>query len=359
MFLNSFVGLSARHLASTQDTTKADQRLEDQQRQKIIRTGTAQFDKGEKTILNSTSVDNSGNIFISYTLDSYSPNFTPIDRIYVSTNNGKHDNIKIELPVGAASKTVVVVSASENNIKITGFYSQNSNNLTGVFSQILNTTDLKISDAVQIPFPPVIVEQFEKDKLASTSTKKYGLFPITQSDIIPLKDGGFNLTGELDNFTFSKTYFNATGSSYPQYFTSGKDICGSLLNIHFSADGKATFTRIPKLSESGLKGYYYKVFDLNDQALIFYSDHFDNLSQDITRPPAKADDYKNSVLIAALISSNGNVQRRIIIDRDKDYRVVPWGIQRLSSSQFLVPLIRFKLFDKSSDEIKWGTVSVQ
>ncbi|RYG53284.1 MAG: hypothetical protein EOO01_04750 [Chitinophagaceae bacterium] len=124
---------------------------------------------------------------------------------------------------------------------------------------------------------------------------------------------------------------------------------GDIVNTNISADGKATFTRIPKnqkLTNSDIfLGYYPIVY--GDKLVLLYNDDKDNVERDMEKKPDDVVNFKRSIFLAATIDAKGNVSRQSIYSHlDEDYITVPQAVSKISDTQYLVVSDLLKLFKK-------------
>lgn len=309
---------------------------------KKIRGASEVIKEETKIEVSNACIDNEGNVFISY---NNSKKKSP--HILISKLDGKDENLELKIGNGEVYEAFVFRPTTDNAIKIAGTYKESKDNLSGVFSQTLTISNLQLSDANKTAFPQQLVEQFDNDGWATTKSKNYGLSDNLNFIPISLEDGTVDLVGEFRRVEFgTKTSFM---------------IAGDILDIHFKSDG-VVFSRIPKARVSAGSDIGDSFFPVpyKSQVIIFYNDHESNVKQDITKSPSRSDNYKNSVLVAASVATDGSIKRDILIDLSReDYLPIAETLQRLSLSSVLIPIRRIKGFGKVTDDFKWGIVDIK
>jgi hypothetical protein len=307
---------------------------------KKVKDGTGIAKKESKINLTNACINNSGTVAICYSNSKENNSY-----VLVNGSNSNNIELNVTIPQGTPCEAFVFATASE--IKIAGTYKENSDNLSGVFTQTLDINDVKLSTPVKTVFPKWLVEQFDNDGWARTKAKDYGLTNYLNITPLILADGSIDLVGE----------FRRTETTQKWAYR----IAGGILDIHFKNDG-VVFGRIPKgrvSAGSDIGDSFYPVA-FKDQVIIFYNDHESNVKKDITKSPDRSDNYKNSVLVAATISADGTVKREILMDLSSDnYLPVAENLQRLSQSSVLIPVRKIKGMGKVDDDFKWGVIEIQ
>ena len=94
--------------------------------------------------------------------------------------------------------------------------------------------------------------------------------------------------------------------------------------------------------------------------IIFYNDHLSNLKLDISKPPVRSDVYKNSVMAAAIIDSNGLIKRQKVIDQsDEDYLASVESMQEMVQGNYFLAMRRIKGSGGVTSDTKWASLIVR
>ena len=298
----------------------------------------------EKFYLSNTCIDNTGNVFAAY---GYTGSPRSFSHLLIYKNEGQTVDMEIKPDQGEIYGPFIALSETGDVLHICGLLKETTENLSGAFSQTLNTSTFQMGPRKKTAFPAALVEQFDNDGWGNTKAKKYGIAPQVNLQPIVLGDGTLDLVGE---FRRSETTTRA------QY-----DISGDLLNVHFTNAG-AVFSRIPKarVSAGSTVGDSFHPFAFKDQLILFYNDHDANLKQDITKSASRSDNYKNSVLVAATMAADGTVKRQVVADLNKEnHLAIIESMRKLSPSSLSVPFRKVKGLGGVADDFRIGTIDIQ
>lgn len=310
---------------------------------KVIRRAVEKISDKDQIHLSGASVDNDGTVFITY---RFKEKKETDGRLLVNRQGAPSKDIAITVTNGFTGD-VFVETVENNQLVLAGTYKDKNYYLAGAFSASLSA-DLKQGKAVEMAFPVELVKQFEKEGWADDRAKKYGLYEsfISLQSFL-LEDGTLNLSGEFRKIAYgTKTSFM---------------VAGSVLNIRIK-EGRAIFSRVPKIRVSAGRtiGDSYYTFPYKDAVVVLYNDHASNLAKPITEEASRSDNYKNSVLVAAIIAADGNVERFVAMDQSKeDYLAFTEDIHRQSISSFLIPCWQIKGFGKPTDNFKWAVLEMK
>lgn len=290
----------------------------------------------------SACIDNLGNIYAGYKTEVAKKEFQ--GRVLVCPLNGKTRDMEVRLPEGHAYEIQVFVSKKDNIAKACGTYTTDDEILQGVYLSAvgLATTAMK---PVTTPFSNELLKQLDNDGWAN---KKKGIAKL-KLDVVELVDGTIDMIGE-----FRRTDFPEHGGGAFRY-------SGSVVNVMMK-DKNVVFCRIPKArtSAGSTIGDSFSAFPFGDKMIVLYDDHDKNLERDLSKSPTGSNVYKNSVLVAGTISSDGSLKREKIIDlQDDNYLAVTEDMIVLSPSSFMMPLRKIGGTGAVKDEFKWATVGVR
>ena len=311
---------------------------------KKIRTGTEELpDQGSLAFANAC-IDNAGNAFFSY---SYSKKSKPCSEILINKKDGSSEVKSITVPDADPFGAYAAIDKVNNKLLVCGAYKNDNGYLGGVYILSLNTGTMTLSAVSKTAFPKDLVEILDEEGWANKKEKKFGLFDGLVLEANILDNGVLNLTGEFRRVTSGlRTYFVTAGS---------------ILNARFNGN-TAVFSRVPKVrvSAGSTYGDSYRIFGYKNSLVIFYNDYLSNLNLDMSRAPLRSDVYKNSVMAAAIIDSNGTVKRQMVVDKSaEDYLASVESMQEMGSGNFFMVMRRIKGLGGVTSEIKWTSVSVK
>lgn len=312
---------------------------------KRIRTGTETLPDENSLAFSNACVDNNSNAYFSY---SYSKKSKAISEILINKKAGASEVKSITIPDADPFGAYAALDKENAKLLICGAYKEDNDYLAGVYILSLNTNNLAMSTVSKTSFPKDLVEIFDKEGWGNKKEKKFGLSDGLVLEANMLDNGIMNLTGE----------FRRTVSGVRASFKEA----GSLLNARFNNGNTVVFSRIPKVrvSAGSTFGDSYRVFGYKNSLVIFYNDHLSNLKLDISKPPARSDVYKNSVMAAAIIDSNGVVKREMVIDKsDEDYLASVESMQEMLPGNFFMVMRRIKGMGGVTSDIKWTSLTIK
>ncbi len=260
-------------------------------------------------------MDNEGKAYLSYLKMTGKDEW--IYPLCVYNEQKKIKEVEIKTSERRLYQVLLIPSATEKLIHVTGSYSALPNRITGLFHQGFTTTDLALQKSVLFPFPEPFITQLDKDSWASNKDKNYGLENIGFNGYL-LDDGSLGLIGE-----FRKT--QTTVSSGPHMMQRDYAVSGSLVYASLK-NGTANFYCIPKYRVSAAKtiGDSYAAVPFKNRLLVFYNDYENNLERDINLPANPSNVYIKSVLAVAYLGDQGAIVRKMVIDQTRD-KFLPVG----------------------------------
>ena len=196
-------------------------------------------------------------------------------------------------------------------------------------------------------FPEDLVKQFINDGWGPNKLEPgVGLSTAINGRLTELGNFHPAFTGEF-------RYSGFTGDRYYNY-------SGSILHAYF-APAQTHFARLPKsrTSAGSTIGDSYSVFALADKMVIFYNDDIDNLSKDIKSKPSNSNVYKNVVMVGAVINTDGQLSRKLVIDMKKDNFMALTDKIQNNGNQFFVPCFEVKSLGGINDNYRAVRVEVQ
>jgi len=300
-------------------------------------------------VISSACVDNAGNVYTGYKVELKK---SITGHILICTPAGKETDILIAEGMNIYH---VLLQPSKNNkvIHVAGACFGSTDYLSGVYSATIGIADFTLSNFKVTDFEEKFIDSFDQGDLAYTKKNKYGLYP-SEMAIYELEDGSMGIIGELYREK------ERTVSSGSHSYTETDYMYGCILNVCFKND-RPVFSRVPKYRNvpSTLGEGIYAVVHKND-VLIFYNDDEDNLKNSLEEKPSKSEKVSQFVLVAATISSDGNVKRDIIADQTADdFVAFPMDSKRTNNSSVLIPLRRVAKGRNVKDDLRLASVEIQ
>lgn len=308
---------------------------------KLLRTKTEEIVDADGFDISNGCIDNAGNVFL---LINYEKNKKQKVRLLI--HNSKSIATEVTLPEGDVSNVNIACrSNSDGNLYMAGTYKWDSYNLTGVFHQEYNVVKNKMENVSKTAFPADLIELLDKEGWASTKAKSYGIKDDFEFELLLNEDGTANLVSELRGGRSSTTTSVASERFGGGMTSSTKSwvLSGSIISINFGQK-ETRFSRIPKIRVSAgtTFGDSYKLIKHDKKLIVFYNDHKSNLERDISKAPERSDNYKNSVLAAAIISEDGSVKRTIVLDQS-DENFLASTITFLKTAENAYTLLFYKI----------------
>lgn len=301
----------------------------------------------DKEIL-SEIVDNGGTVYVSYKNDEKGE-AREMANMMVFKQTGAPLHRTLRIPNARPAEVLLLSSQQGDSIHIVGTYADKTDNLAGVFKSAMAIRDFKLTASEKSPFPETLVERLANDDWGSTKERKYGISPECSSQLVETGDGISMVT------EFQRIEYSMSPSQSKWFYVSG-----DIVNIHF--DNKQTsFTRIPKyrVSAASKMGSSYYVFSSHGKTIIFYNDNEENLTRDITLKPLGSGNYKNVVLVAAVIEPDGTLKRQKVIDmKDEDFLALTEGMKVISPTVVKVPMLKVKFLGAPGNQSKMATITI-
>ena len=317
---------------------------------KRIRTGKEILPNEYSLTFANACVDNNSNAYFSY---SYSKKGKPFSEILINKKGGASEIKSITIPDADPYGAYIAVDKQNAKLLICGAYKNGADYLAGVYILSLNTDNLGMSNVSKTPFPQALVEILDEEGWGNK--RKLGLSDGLVLEANILDNGVVNLTGEFRRSVDRRPY------DLSEKAKASFVIAGSILNARFNGTA-AIFSRIPKVrvSAGSTFGDSYRVFGYKNSLIIFYNDHLSNLKLDISKPPVRSDNYKNSVMAAAIIDSNGLVKREMVIDKsDEDYLASVESMQEMIQGNYFLAMRRIKGLGGVTSDMKWASLTVK
>ena len=316
---------------------------------KRIRTGKELLPDENTLAFANACVDNNSNVYFSY---SYTKKGKPFSEILINKKDGASEVKSITIPDADPFGAYVAVDKENAKLWICGAYKNDALYLGGVYIMSLNTNNLAMSTVSKTSFPKDLVKILDEEGWGKE--KKFGLSDGLVLEANILDNGVMNLTGEFRRVDNPAMY--SMDRTRRSFITAG-----SILNARFNGN-TAVFSRIPKVrvSAGSTFGDSYRVFGYKNSLIIFYNDHLSNLNLDISKPPARSDVYKNSVMAAAIIDSNGLVKRQMVIDKsNEDYLASVESMQEIIPGNFFLVMRRIKGMGGVTSDMKWASLIIK
>ena len=311
---------------------------------KRIRTGSKILPDENTLTFSNACVDKNSNVYFSY---SYSKKSKAFSEILINKKDGASEVKSITVPGAVPFGAYAAIDKENTKLLICGAYKNDNEYLGGVYILSLNTDNLTMGPVSKTSFPKDLVEILDEEGWANKKEKKFGLSDGLVLEANILDNGVMNLTGEFRGVRIGEK--------------AGFKIAGSILNARFNGN-TAVFSRIPKVrvSAGSTFGDSYRLFGYKNSLIIFYNDHLSNLKLDISKPPVRSDNYKNSVMAAAIIDSNGLVKRGMVIDKsDEDYLASVESMQEIVPGNFFLVLRRIKGTGGVTSDTKWASLKIK
>ena len=295
----------------------------------------------------SVCIDNAGNIYAGMHHNNNKVDETNTEsRVLVFHAKGNPVVLNLQVKGGAVTTFKLLPSAKENIIHFAGFYAAVPKFFNGVFEGKISCDNFRISSTKNYLFPDSVLSIFEKDGIAVTKKKEYGLSSSMVPDLFEMEDGTADLVAELQEIRQSpKWVYNITGD---------------ILNVHFSKTG-TYYSRIPKYRTSAEStiGNSYHAFPYKDKMIIFYDENEKNLENDISAKPLSSNVYKNLVLAAGVIDSKGTVKRQLLFNlTDEHYLGLTERMIEMSHNTLQIPLIKIKALGGISEKTRLATIEI-
>ena len=307
------------------------------------------IDIPEDIVISSACVDNTGNVYTGYKVEKRK---TVRGHVLICTAA----KVETDLPIAEDINIYhVLLQPSKDGkiIHVAGACFGSTDYLTGVYHTTISTANFKLGEFKKADFEEKFIDSFDQGDLAYTQRNKYGLYR-SKMDIYELEDGSIGIIGEISR---EKERDVSQGS---RNYTETDYMYGCILNVCFKND-KVVFSRVPKyrnVSTTWGEGIY-AVVNKND-VLVFYNDDEDNLKNSLEERPSKSEKISQFVLVAATISTDGNVKRDILADQTADdFVAFPTDTKKTNQVSVLIPLRRITKGRNLKDDLRLAIVEIK
>ncbi len=310
------------------------------------------------------SADNNGNAFLTLKLydkeTSYYKNYEGgarkanfTDETTLFTSSGQRI-LKIDLGANTIHCSSINFNKTNSTLLISGLYrtSNESKAVAGVFLGSINPQTNLVTNTKLYPFTKEIIDGITKDGFGSKEKSEIGIDKYFDYVFILTRPNG-----SIDLITsFQETDevpVGASGNTAMSYRS------GSIISTNIDKDGKAIFTRIPKDQKIPKAGSFtgHFAFIYKDDLVLIYSDDEDNVTNDLSKSPIKLRNYRKSVLAAAIVATNGNLNRQVIYNNDNEgYVAEPGSITQTSKNTFFLEALLWSL---TKYRTRYGIMTVE
>jgi hypothetical protein len=306
----------------------------------------------------SFTLDNQGRIFIAYTKATEIAGARKKD---ATINASTQVAIFSREAKGPATATVPLKEYSANmvslltlpgsgDVVIAGAYAKDFMGLIhGVFRTSIANGSKQTGKVEMLSFPADILSGLKEDHLVAEN--KDGIALSTQfSQYLLLRDG--------DNHDFimehnAEVSSNLSKNPHTSYYS------GSILNIAFR-NGKSIFTRIPKhamqINTNSLLSSNSLVY--NDKRVFFYNEDEDNLKKELSDNASTVKNFRDAVLVAAIVDGDGHVSRRVIAKPEDNFIPTTMDLIHAGSGKYLIPLEKVRTMSYSGQR-KYMMITVK
>jgi hypothetical protein len=282
---------------------------------------------GKDFEINSTFIDNDGNRYIGY---GYRPNkkdYYLTRGVLFQNADGKEKYINLDLgDEGLHAKGLSFNCLAENPKKVYAFANYfGKNECEGVFTTTVDVGNLKINQIKLLPYPDDFKKRIYKLNFGTRSRDSYSVYPID-----------FTFT-DLGKGTFAL-------SGVPKYTVEGNRIsrsfAGPIVNIFINNDN-AIFNMIPR-SQPASQASECIVTAYNNNLVCIYNDNEKNITKELSDDISISSVSSEFKLVAAIISSDGNVIRRNKIAESLNGSSFYFmdNFQKLSATHFILSIGR-------------------
>ena len=251
-------------------------------------------------LINSVSINNKGEIFITSIKK---------ENAFISIFNMQGIAEHKKLSFGTIQPTEIKFYDTEakEGLMVSGVYSEGTDNITGVYSAVLNRSSYAVENLVSSDFPEPLIERLKKDRVAKKGAKNFGIsseflatgiFKRNNGSLVQVLECKRRYSGDID-----RTWVR------------------SLITVSFTAGG-IIFSQIPReaLILSMVYERQYFTATCFDNFILFYIDHETNLNKDLDQEPTLLNGEKGAVLVAAYVGDDGKIKKRVKVN-DSGVRV--------------------------------------
>ena len=244
-----------------------------------------------------------------------------------------------------------------NKILISGLLKKTcTSNIHALFYGYLNTTANQMENIKIINYTDDIIKAIEADEFASTKNDNVGLFSFYNiAHTSKRENGSIDIVAE---YYKAGNYSVATSKGFTNYSSYN---CGDIVNTNIDANGKITFTRLPKnqynVDHSGYLGSYF--INYKNKLIILYNDTKGNLEKDINSKPSSVErfGFKNAALVQAIIDDNGKLTRQEITGvNENGFVIIPKRIKKINDNLFFARSSNLNFF---TNKLKLGYLEMQ
>lgn len=259
--------------------------------------------------------------------------------IRVNQQNNSLQAIKLGLD-NKYSKSVVLSEDLNNNIVITGFYSnkKNSGSADGAYTiklELDEKNSIKELKTTYSEFPIEVLKSYESENKKYKMDKKEKADDLEADDlvfdkVIFYKDGSMMFIGE-EYYVIEHTNVNSNGNyttTYTYYFN-------DILVLKTDKNGKTLWCKkIPKYQKGkATKDLSYHHHSFNDNECFFYLDNAKNIDLPLTETPEMHMSGKGGYLTCVKIDSNGNMTKKSIFNiKDEEVKIYPKEFESISNN---------------------------
>lgn len=270
---------------------------------------------------------------------------------------GKEQPIEVRLDLGDkfVHSSELIYNHKNGLIEVAGMYkSKHNGNINGIFHAQLDPATNTFKKLPQTSaFPYEMVELLKKDRFASKKESDPGLFiPFTGIDPLVREDGSIDYLMEYRLLTAVTVSNGRTSYTYLQY------TYGSIVNAHIK-DGSVSFTRIPKfqVQTNGAQLLSFYPIEYHNKLLLLYNDDKDNAEKSIDKAPDAIQNFRKSVMMAAVIDEGDKLTRNIITDvKSSDNFITNFKLmEKITPNSYSITQYRLK----GSMHTRFGTLTIQ
>jgi hypothetical protein len=263
--------------------------------------------------------------------------------------------VRIDLGDKFVHSSELIYNTKNGLIEIAGMYKNKHNgNVNGIFHAQLDPIANTFKKSPQTTaFPYEMLEMLKKDRFASKKESDPGLFiPFTGIDPLVRGDGSIDYLMEYRLVQLITVSSGRSTYSYIQY------TYGSIVNAHIK-DGSVFFTRIPKyqIQTNGNQLLSFYPIEYQNKLLLLYNDDKDNAEKSIEKAPDAIQNFKKSVMMAAIIDEEGKLNRNIITDvKSSENFITNFKLmEKITPNTYSITQYRLK----GSMHTRFGTLTIE
>ena len=298
------------------------------------------------TSIRSTSMDKEANMYVEYRIyekevendalldeDGKIPGYQTFIKQY--NKEGKEKELTPNLS-GNFLHTAKLMADKKGGLNIAGTYKpEKKGRLKGVFYCSYDAASNQMSTLKMTDFPADLLELLDNDDVAKKSGKNAGI--SANFNPVAFAERG---NGSIDfSLEYNKVEEYSAQSGKNSMASFHREISGAILNINISNAGNMQFARIPKkqkadLGTANLSSYS---FPAGNKLIFLYNDTDENANRDINKKPNDVENFRKSVLMAAIVDEKGNINRQIVYEHGDDkYVTIVQNIRQVTASSFFI-----------------------